>query len=133
MGPADDGERSTVHRQRGEIECPMELMALHPDERDERPLPRRGCESIQIVEVGLHVLVDGLDDAGLSPETARGEAREVRDRAVGHEPAPESLDETVAVVLARLDDDDPERGHGSTLPDGIPLAEFGEESIFGGV
>jgi hypothetical protein len=96
----------------------MELVALHADQPEDGVGLLVGPQQAQVVEVGLDVLVDGLDPHG-RPATDAGVrlARWVQ-RAVRHEAAPEALDATVARILARLHQDDAQRprGHGAHAP-----------------
>jgi hypothetical protein len=120
MRTADDRVRAALEGEGGKIERPMELVALDPHERDERFATALRLEEREIVQIGLDVLVDGVNLARLSENLPRSHAREMRHGAVGHEAAAEALDETVLVVLAGLDDDDPERSHeNELLPGGL--------------
>ena len=96
-----------------EVEGSVELVALEAGQRDERALggARLPAERVEIGEVGLDVLVDHAHVAAVAGVLGRRQAGEVSDRRVGHEAAPEALDPAGGVVLAGLDDQDPECAH----------------------
>ena len=110
MRPADHGGRAAGESQGREIESALELMALHPNQGQENVYAGIGIEKQSVRQVRLHVFVHRADFATSPADLARSHAREVGDRAVGHEAAPEALDESVRAVLARLENDDPKRG-----------------------
>ena len=107
----DDVFDAVSARVGGEIDCAVELVALHPDQRHQRHHARVGVEQAQVIEVGFHVLVDRVQLDPPAAERGWRHAGEVGQRAVRHEAAPEALDGTVASVLARLDQNDAQRLH----------------------
>ena len=70
----------------------------------------------QVVGDPAHVFVHRADFATSPADLARSHAREVGDRAVGHESTSKAFDAAVDSVLAGLDDDDAKRRVGHVVP-----------------
>ena len=119
----DDVLDAALARQRGEVQSPVELVALDADESEERPPLRTGGEERKVLEIGVDVLVDGKSLAGRTVDLGGGEALQVRDRAIGHEAPAEALDVAVGPVFAWFDEDNAERNlsaHGTSRGRGLP-------------
>src|SRR5438552_13687975 len=67
----------------------------------------RLAEQIEIGEIGLDVLINGDRFDGHAVERLRSHASEVRNRAIGHEPALEAFNVSSETVLAWFYNDDP--------------------------
>ncbi len=55
-----DRQAPTTQGVRAEIECPVKLVALHPDKRNQRMCAARAVQALQVFEAGLDVLVDPM-------------------------------------------------------------------------
>ena len=108
---ADDAALDAVGQRVGrQVQRPVQLVALHPDQREQRASAGVAPQQRQVVEIGVDVLVDGVHGARRRPARRRRQAAQVGDRGVRHEPPPEPLDVTVGRILARLQHHHPQGG-----------------------